>query len=143
MARKLTKPVEVQKFGGVDKLGTAEQFGHSHEVESVEVESKTKIQDDIGYGKEAIIRMFEFQGNPEIWNQHPPTKQDLVNYHAQGIRLALWRDGLEANEDIGPRVQLSEKSFKYRIFVTAKPARGHLMPTGIQPKTLNQIIHGD
>jgi hypothetical protein len=47
MARKLKpKAIELQKFGGTDDLGQVEMDGNTHDLQSIEVKSDTKLTDD-------------------------------------------------------------------------------------------------
>ena len=102
-------------------------------------ESKTHLEDDTGSGDAAIIRMFEFGVNHEAFKQHQPTKQELFNSHYKGIEVMLWRDGLKVMPEVEPQLTFNKKKTKYRIFVGAKPMKGHLLTE--QPKTLSQIIN--
>lgn len=138
MARRV-KPIEVQKFGGVDELGHTKMHGYDHDVKDLEVQSKTKLEDDIGYGKEAIIRCFEFGINPLAFKEHPPTKQELFNAHYKGIEVALWKDGLKVIPEVNPRIVIDEQNMRYKIFVGAHPMKGHLVLAN--PQTLKQIAH--
>lgn len=138
MARKLKKPIEVAKFGGIDKLGSTELNGYQHEIESVEAESKTNLELDTGVGNAAIIRMFEFSLNHEAFRHYPPTKQDLFNAHHKGIEMALWRDGLKVIPGVNPRISIEQG--RYRIWVGATPMKGHILTE--TPKTLSQLVHG-
>lgn len=153
------KAVEVQKFGGAENVGSVREEGnlstfHSelsnqdsiHEnvnwdLQSVEVQSDTKLEQDEGVGGAAIIRMFQFGMNLDAFKQHPPTKQELFNSHLKGIELALWKDGMKVMPDIEPKVVVDEKSARYMIFVGAVPMRGHILRE--RPQTLAEIAHGE
>lgn len=135
------KSIEVQKFGGTEGLGTTHVNDYAHDVQSIEAQSKTHLEDDVGHGEAAIIRMFEFGINPEAFKLHPPTKQDLFNYHHKGIEVALWRDGMKVIPEVNPRVVINEEKMTYRIFVGAKPMKGHFLREQQQPKTLSQLAH--
>lgn len=138
MARKLNKPIEVAKFGGNDKLGTTKLNGYEHEIESVETQSTTNLELDKGVGNAAIIRMFEFAINPVVFEQHPPTKQDLFNAHHKGIEMALWRDGLKVIPSVNPGITVEQS--KYRIWVGAAPMKGHILQE--HTNTLSELVHG-
>lgn len=157
MAKRSKKVVEVQKFGGIDSVGTvrdenltrftSEMSGNesfhtdtNYNLESIETQSKTHLEDDMGGGGAAIIRTFEFGMNPEAFNQYQPTKQELFNSHYKGIELALWKDGLKVMPEVQPKIVVDNKTNKYRIFVGAQPMKGHLLYE--QPKTLAEQIHG-
>lgn len=147
MARKL-KSVEVAKFGGIDHIGEVkgnvtgnpikDVIGHT--VDSVEAQSKTRLEDDPGIGNAAVIRMFEFGINPQAFKEAPPTRQDLFNAHLKGIEIALWKDGLKPIPEVNPRMTMDEKGGTYRIFIAASPMKGHILYE--LPQTLAQIAHG-
>lgn len=106
-------------------------------AQTLETESQTHLEDDEGTGDAAIIRMFEFKVNPESFKQFTPTEQELFNSHYKGIEAILWRDGMSVLPEVNPRVTFSKNKKKYRIFIGAKPAKGHLLME--KPKTLSQI----
>ena len=135
----MKKKKDVSKFGGREKLGTVKLEGDTHDVESAEVLSQTKLEDDEGYGNATVIRCFEFAANPESF-QYKPTKQDLFNHHAKGIEISLWKDGLQVIPEIHPRIHFDDKAMRYKIFIVAKAARGHLLHQ--TPQTLTKILHG-
>lgn len=137
---KLKKTLDVQKFGGTESLGTTKMNGFDHDVQTVEAQSKTKLEHDEGYGNAAIIRCFEFGMNPESFKLYQPTKQELFNSHFKGIEVALWKDGLKVIPEVNPRIVVEEKEMKYKIFVGAAPMRGHILRE--RPRTLSEIAHG-
>ena len=130
--------MDVSSFGGVENLGTIKKDGFDHEVSNIEAQSKTNLEMDEGHGDAVVIRCFEFAFNPEAIKQHLPTRQELFNYHHKGIEMALWRDGLKVIPESNPRLTID--GMKYKIFVGAKVARGHLL--NHNPMTLKQIAHG-
>lgn len=134
------KSKNVNKFGGTDHLGQTKMDGFDHSVDSVEAQSTTRLEDDIGSGDAAIIRMFEFAMNPEVFKQVPPTKQELFNAHHKGIEMALYRDGLKILDGVNPRLVVNEAKGRYQIFVGAKPRKGYLLQE--KPQTLTQIANG-
>lgn len=135
---KQKKVKEVQKFGGTDKLGEV-KFQDKYEVSSIEAQSKTKLQDDPNEGNAVIIRRFEFGINPVAWQQNPPSKQDLFNYHLKGIEMMLWRDGMKIYDEVQPRLVIDPNKMKYFIFVSAKPQKGHILRE--VPKPLVEQLH--
>lgn len=139
MAR-LKKPVDIQKFGGTEELGHVKMHGHDHDVQSLEAQSKTKLEDDVGHGNPAIIRRFTFGINPVAFKEYQPTKQELFNSHYKGIEIALWRDGLKVLPDVNPRIVVNQEKMNYEIFVAAQPMRGHILRE--RPQTLTEIAHG-
>lgn len=145
MAKPRKKIKEVAKFGGIDELGKANLNGHSHDVSSLETMSETRLEDDLGRGQTAVIRCFEFGINPVAFQKARAagmqvSKQDLFNAHHKGIELELWKDGLKVMPDVQPTVLVNEKAMKYKIFVGARPYKGHSMSQRTQ--TLSQIAHG-
>ena len=144
MARKLVKnkTIELQKFGGTDDLGSVDFDGHKHEAQSIEVKSDTKLTDDPYEGNIAIIRRFTFGANPQAFKEKLPTKQELFNSHLRGIEIALWRDGMMVHDKVEPQIHFDEKALRYHIFVGAKAARGHIVPSGLVPTDLRKIAHG-
>lgn len=140
MARRVNKTVQVNKFGGVQSLGETEMHGYGHDIKDIEVESKTKLEQDEGYGNAAIIRCFEFGANPEAFKEYQPTRQELFNSHHKGIETALWRDGMKVMPDVNPRIVMDQKTGRYRIFVGAQPMKGHILHE--RPQTLSEIAHG-
>lgn len=108
-------------------------------AQTLNTESETHLEDDKGNGDAAIIRMFEFKVNPEAFKAITPTEQELFASHERGIAALLWRDGMTPLESVTPRITFSKNKKKYRIFVGAKPAKGHLLME--QPKTLSQIAN--
>ncbi len=141
---------DVAKFGGTEHLGnikgdvldTGLKDVKDTSSTTIETKSDTNLEMDQGYGDAAVLRMFEFQGNPEVFRMNPPTRQDLFNAHMKGIEIALWRDNLTPIPEITPRIHLSERTYKYRIWVTAKAAKGHILSARDVPKTLSEIVHG-
>lgn len=142
------KPTEVNKFGGVENLGTIQEYGvtdapvsdFATDLQSLEVKSKVKLEDDTGDGNAAVVRMFEFGINPVAFKQCQPTKQQLFNSHYKGIEVALWKDGLKVIPEVNPKIVVDEKAGRYKIFVGAQPMRGHILRE--RPQTLTQIAHG-
>lgn len=109
------------------------------DISKVEAQSETHLEDDMGTGGAAIIRMFEFSANPEAFHQHTPTRQELFNYHYKGIETLLWADGLKVIPEVNPKITINKAKTKYRIFVGAVPQKGHILRE--QPQTLGQIAH--
>ena len=161
MARlKKPKTIDVQKFGGVDDLGTIREEGNfdafksgmtgseqvasnvNWEGKSVETQSQTHLEDDEGSGNAAVIRKFTFAANPESFAQYKPTKQELFNAHYKGIETALWVDGLKVIPESNPEVVIAEDGMSYSIFVGARPQKGHSLPWDLTPQTLKEIAHG-
>lgn len=158
MAKHSKKTVEVQKFGGVEDSGSIKEEGliggfksdlsgevSTHkdvpwDLQSLEVESKTSLEADEGYGNATVIRMFEFQSNPVVFATYQPSFQELFNAHYKGIETALWKDGLKVMPDVDPRIVVDPETGKYQIFVAATPARGQTLNE--RPMTLSEVAHG-
>lgn len=136
----MEKPVEVQKFGGTEKVGDVELNGFNHDVSSIEEQSKTSLEQDMGTGQVAVIRCFEFKANMDAFKEHPIGKQELFNHHLKGIEIALWRDGLQIMSNVEPRIVFDEDKSIYRIFVGSLPMRGQTVQQ--TPQTLTQLVHG-
>lgn len=83
---------------------------------------KVEIRDP-GQGKPLILRTFEFQLNPALPKDFKFSKQDIFNSHGQQIKTLLWADGMIPldNPNKKPKVQISKKQNKYRIFVLCMP----------------------
>ena len=136
------KARDVAKFGGTDKLGNVVLHGYDHEASSIETQSKTNLEQDRGEGGAAIIRCFTFGVNPKAFQEARPTQQDLFNAHVKGVEVMLWRDGMTLMIDVQPRILFDQKSMTYKIFVGARPMKGHLLTRMQVPQTLKQIVHG-
>lgn len=156
MARKI-KTLEVKKVADLNLLDSQTSVSETVKVKEVNAvnapvqdveweanqvntESTTHLEDDSGHGDPVILRMFEFGANPQVFREHPPTKQDLFNSHLKGIEHMLWVDGMKVFDKVEPRIIINSRKTKYRIFIAATPARGHLLRE--QPKTLSQISNG-
>lgn len=130
-----------------DKIGTTHQVIEEeagkdilHNVNEVQTESNVHLEDDKGEGEAVIIRMFEFGANPVAFKEYKPTKQELFNSHQKALEAMLWGDGLTPMPEISPKITINKKKTKYRIFITAKPQRGHLLRE--RPQTLSEIQQG-
>lgn len=110
-------------------------------AKEIAVESETKITDDVGVGETVILRSFEFGVNPQAFQHKKPTSQEIFNSHLRGIESMLWADGLKPTDDVEPRLIFSKDKTHYRIFVAAKPMRGHILRE--KPKTLSEIFNGN
>ena len=141
MARvKKSKVKQVAKFGGVDEVGKTQLHGFEHDVSTVEAQSQTRLEHDIGEGDATIIRCFTFGMNPEVFVEHPPTKQELFNVHLRGIEMALFADGMKVFDDVAPRIIFDVEKKQYSIFIAARPRKGYLLQE--RPQTLREIING-
>lgn len=132
MARKVTTKQE--------NVGSVKEDDGTWELSDLSAQSTTNLESDTGHGAAAIVRMFEFAANPEAFRIHTPSKQELFNAHLKGIEVMLWRDGLRVMTDIEPKLTISKKKDRYRIWVGAEPARGHILRE--RPQTLGEILHG-
>lgn len=108
------------------------------DISKVEATSETHLEDDKGEGGPVILRVFEFAANPAAFREHKPTKQELFSHHAKGIEAMLWSDGLRVVHEHDPKISVNRRKTKYRIFVAATPARGHLLHAS--PQTLSDIV---
>ena len=135
------KVLDVAKFGGIEELGKGVVHGHEYEASSIETKSERHLEEDVGSGAAAIIRCFTFGINPVAFKEHQPTKQELFNAHIKGIEVMLWRDGMRLMLDVEPRILLEQKT--YKIFVGARPAKGHFLTQMQVPRTLKEVVHGN
>ena len=121
-------------------MGDMTVNGHKHTVSSIEEQSQTSLEQDTGVGQVAVIRRFTFKANPDVFAEHPPTKQDLFNHHLKGIEIALWRDGLKMMPEVKPRLVFDDDKGTYSIVVGSTPSRGQTLQD--IPKTLSELVHG-
>lgn len=133
--------MDVAKFGGTEDLGKVRLHGHEHEAATTEAQSETKLEFDEGHGNPVVVRRFTFGVNHEAFQEHPPTKQELFNYHLKGIEIALWRDGLKVFDEVKPRLAFNTDYSRYDIFIAARPMKGHTLHQ--RPQTLTQIVRGE
>lgn len=164
MAKRSKKAVEVQKFGGVDDMGSVREEGnfntfksylsneessHSNvnwDAKSVEAQSETHLEDDEGHGHAVILRRFQFKINPDELTRHVlttggyPSKQDLFNSVFKFIEIKLWNDGLKVFPDQDPRVIVDDHYRSFDIFVASIPQKGQRLQE--EPKTLSELVHG-
>ena len=123
----------------IDKIGEDTYTG-----QTIEVQSKTKLEEDLGTGEALVLRTYEFKTNPELLqpNIQFPSAQELFMSHLKGIAGMLWQDGLTPAIDLEPRLILSRDKATYLIMVWARSQRGqlalekHLVE---QAKTLSEI----
>lgn len=116
------------------------------QAKTVEAESETKLESDTGEGDVKDIRFFTFAANPEAFQQHLPTAQELFQSHLKQIEIELWKDGWTPDTSVPPRFLLmKDKKTKnvthYQLVVVATPAKGHLLSWKEQPKTLTELIN--
>lgn len=110
------------------------------EAQQVQAESDILLTNDIGQGKTVLIRNFDFEANPEAFKVQVPTKQELFDHHARGIKAFLWRDGLRPIEYIDPKLVISKDNKGYRIFIACEPMSNQTVLE--TPNTLSQIANG-
>lgn len=147
MAKK-NKSLDVQKFAGHEHVadvnsnvtGSPIEGVSGHSLESVAVESQTKLEDDVGRGNPVVMRSFTFKINKTAFLSNKPSKQELFDTHARGIEMILWRDGLTFEKRWEPRILFNKKATHYTIFVVATPARGQTLVD--QTRTLSELAHG-
>lgn len=135
----MTKQLPSGKVDKVEAVGDVQQEDGNWEVSDLATTSTTHLEDDTGEGKAAIIRMFEFEAKPYAFAIHTPSKQELFNTHLKGIEVMLWRDGLKIMTEVQPSLTINSKKTKYRIWVGAEPAKGHLLME--RPQTLSEIAN--
>lgn len=111
----------------------------SWDVNSIQTESETNLEQDEGTGGAVIVRQFIFSANPQTFKFHPPTKQELFNHHIKQLEMFLWKDGLKIMTNVEPRLIFNKKKTQYTIIVGAEPMRGQMLLQ--TPQTLTQIVH--
>lgn len=121
-----------------DTLKLSDESDTRWNANTVEATSDVHLEDDKGEGAAAIIRVFEFSANPEVFKQHTPTTQELFNAHAQQVKLMLWGDGLEIMEEITPRLKISKNKKNYRIIIGCRPRFGQVLND--TPRTLAELV---
>lgn len=93
------------------------------EAQQIEAHSDPLV--DKAQGKPIILRTFEFQLNPNLPKNIKFSKQDIFNSHKELIEKILWGDGLRPLDEVKPpKVQISKKLNKYRIFLVCQPRSG-------------------
>lgn len=110
------------------------------DLTKTQVDSETHLEDDTGHGGAAVIRQFVFKTNPQSFKHNPPTKQQLFNHHLKQIEIILWQDGMKIMTDVEPQLILNKKKTQYTIIVGAVPSRGQLLPYGMTPKLLKELV---
>lgn len=130
---------EIQADTG-DIRGLAPTTDLQWKVTQGEVHSDTKLEDDIGTGRQIVIRSFDYKANPEAFRFSTPTKQELFDAHKRGIEEFLYRDGLVRVEEVAPKLIISKDKTGYRIIVGATNRMTEYFADKAQ--TLTDIAHG-
>lgn len=110
------------------------------DLTKTQFDSDTHLEDDTGHGGAAIIRQFVFKANPQTFKYNPPTKQDLFNHHLKQVEILLWNDGMKIMTNVSPQLTFNKKKTSYTIIVGAIPMRGQILPHGMTPKLLKEIV---
>ena len=127
-------PVVSNEF--IDKQEEGDYTG-----QTIEVRSKTKLEEDLGTGEAILLRTYEFGVNPEMFKNGDPSGQDIFNSHMKGILGMLWGDGLQPVMEMEPKIIFSKDRSKYLIMVGARPSIGQsILET---PRTLSEIVKND
>lgn len=122
------------------KLNDAVLDGHKYEVEQVQTESKTHLEDDKGQGGEIILRFFEYTANPETFKDRIPSGQQLLNAHLKEMEIKLWQDGLKPDPRIEPRLLFSKDRTHYKFVIGCRLGTGQILTE--TPMTLTEVAHG-
>ena len=122
----------------VDTNAPADTF--AWDAAKAQTQSDTHLEDDTGHGQAVIIRQFKFSANPQTFKHNPPSKQELFNYHLKQIEILLWQDGMKIMTDVQPQITFNKKMTQYTIIVGAVPMRGQILPHGMTPKLLKEIV---
>ena len=90
-----------------------------------EIEFKSGPIEDTGTGQPIILRTFEFSIPPGVPKNLLPSKKQLLDFHRSKVIAFLWKDELELVME--PKIVLSKKSLKFRIFATCQAKKGSLI----------------
>lgn len=121
-------------------------------VKTLEAESDTKLEEDVGEGKAITLRHFLFKPNPEEFKKRVPTAQELLNSHLKQIQIELWKDEWQIFDAVEPRLIFYDKLYRpvshssdkieyYCFIIPATPAKGSLLSYKESPRTLTQIAN--
>lgn len=133
----------------VDFTAIKDDTGEEYQAKTLEVESKTKLEDDKNQGEAITLRFFEFATNPEVFRSDKnnkgrlPTAQELFDAHAKQIEIELWKDEWVPIPEVEPRLMFARDKSHYRIVISARPAKGSNFSYANQPKSLIEHIHGN
>lgn len=107
--------------------------------QTIEVRSKTKLEEDLGTGEAVIMRSYVFASNPQLFLNGRPDSQEIFQSHMKGIQSMLWADGLSPAVEIEPRLIFAPDNKTYLIMVWARPSIGQAVIENT--RTLTEIIH--
>lgn len=142
--KKEAKIINDEKESPVDFIAVKDKDNETWQSKTLEVESKTKLQDDMGDGQVVSLRFFEYMANPKMFAQKVPTSQEIFNSHIKQIEFELWKDGWKMFTDTPPRLMMAKDKSHYRIVIAAIPAKGRLLSMYEVPKTLSELAsHGN
>lgn len=121
-------------------------------VKSLEAESDTKLESDVGEGQAITLRHFWFKPNPEEFKKRIPTAQELLNSHLKQMEIELWKDSWSVFPEVEPRLLFFDKLYRpvshtsdkieyYCFIVAAVPSKGSLLSYLDKPKKLAEIAH--
>lgn len=133
----------------VDFTAIKDDTGEAYQAKTLEVESKTTLEDDKSQGEAITLRFFEFATNPEFFRTEKnkkgrmPTPQELFNAHAKQIEIELWKDEWQPIPEVEPRIMFAKDKSHYRIVIGARPAKGSNLSLANIPQSLTQLIHGN
>lgn len=145
MAKKTKKEAIIkndEKESVVDFTAVKDDTGEEYKAKTLEVESKTKLEDDKSVGEVLTLRFFDFKTNPEYFHsekmkkQRLPTGQELFNAHAKQIEIELWKDEWQPVVEVAPRIMFAKDKSHYRIVIAARPAKGSMLSYGVTPQSL-------
>lgn len=119
------------------KAEAIDQDNNNWEVQQIETKSDPLVDDQTG--KETIIRQFEFMLPPSLpKGMEFPSKDQLLKFHRSKVIAFLWKDELELIDE--PRIEISKKADKFRIFAVCQAKKGSLIlqkPLSLQQVTSN------
>lgn len=115
-----SSPIVSDEF--LDKQPEGDYIG-----QSIQVNSQTRLEDDLGTGQELILRTYEFATDPKYIKEGLPDAQVLFESHMKGIAGMLWSDGFTPVTALQPRIIFTTNKTKYLIMVWATPSLGQVV----------------
>lgn len=117
----------------IDTFGPSAEMEGGGTVQELSTQATTPLIDD-ATGQKLVLRCFEFALPPgKKWHN----KQEILTAHERFIMEFCWKDGLVVNTEVPPRVVLSKKENKARIFALCEAKLGATIME--VPLTLQQI----
>lgn len=132
--------VDLDKVAGATTEVKEKSSGERWHASDIQSElSKTKLQDDKGEGDALVLKFFDYQANPETFERHQPTAQQLLGAHLKEMEMVLWEQGLKIDPNIEPRLIFSKDNKGYRFVLGCRLARGRILRES--PLTLSELAN--